>query len=70
MRRASFGWPDHTIEVRKLLADTRGATAAEYGIILAVIGSAIALSALVLGGAIAGAIDDATSDIETCGGGC
>jgi pilus assembly protein Flp/PilA len=56
--------------VRKLLTNTCGATAAEYALILAIIGAALALSALVLGGAISGAMAKAENDIQTCGGGC
>ena len=56
--------------MRKLLTNTSGATAAEYGIILAVIGSVIAIAAFTLGGAISGATDVAATTIETCGGGC
>lgn len=70
MCRAGFGRPDHTIRVRKLLSSQCGATAAEYAMILAIIGGAIALSALALGGAISGAMDKAKTDIATCGGGC
>lgn len=70
MRRAGFGWPGHTFEMRKLLTNTCGASAAEYALILAVIGSVIALSALVLGNAISASIGVAETTIETCGGGC
>jgi len=56
--------------MRKLLTSKCGATAAEYALILAIIGAAIALSALVLGGAISGAMNKAATEIETCGGGC
>ena len=70
MRRAGFGRPGHIIKVRKLLTNACGASAAEYAMILAVIGAVIALSALALGGAISGALADATSTIETCGGRC
>ncbi len=70
MCRAGFGRPGHTFEVRKLLTDRSGASAAEYAMILAVIGSIIAIAALGLGGAISGALDTAATTIETCGGGC
>lgn len=49
--------------LRKILTNQIGATAAEYAIILAIIGAAIALSALVLSSAIANGMDDATSNI-------
>jgi pilus assembly protein Flp/PilA len=40
-----------------LLKDQTGATAAEYALILAVVGSAIALAAVALGNAIAGGMN-------------
>ena len=53
-----------------LLRDEAGASAAEYALILGVIGAVIALSAMALGGAISGAMNRATSSIESCGGSC
>ena len=47
-----------------------GASAAEYALILAIIGGAIALGALALGGSISGSMDRATGDIEKCRDGC
>lgn len=41
------------------LRDDSGASAAEYALILAIIGSGIALAAIALGTAISGAIDEA-----------
>ncbi len=38
--------------VKNLLADNSGASAAEYALILAIVGSTIALAAIGLGGAI------------------
>ncbi|HEX2653499.1 MAG TPA: hypothetical protein VHN11_07605 [Xanthobacteraceae bacterium] len=61
MRRFSF------IE---LLAETGGASAAEYALILAIIGAAVGLAALALGASISGAVNRASGQIETCGGGC
>ncbi|MDP3852256.1 Flp family type IVb pilin [Phenylobacterium sp.] len=46
------------------LQDESGASAAEYVLILAIIGSAIAASAVLLGDAIAGALDAATLIID------
>jgi pilus assembly protein Flp/PilA len=40
----------------KMLKDQSGASAAEYALILAIVGSGIAIAALVLGGAIGGGI--------------
>ena len=53
----------------KLLRDKSGASAAEYALILAIIGSAIAVAALGLAGAIATEMNDASSCItntSTC----
>ena len=53
------------------LNDESGASAAEYALILAIVGGAIAIAAIALSGAISGAMDDATACIETpegCGG--
>src|SRR5688500_13768161 len=57
-------------EMRHLLRDEAGASAAEYALILSVIGAVIALSAMVLGNAISGAMNVATSTIGSCGGSC
>lgn len=48
----------------KMLRDESGASAAEYVLILAIVGSAIAASAIGLGGAIAGAMDEAKGTID------
>ena len=55
----------------KLLAkDVRGASAAEYALMLAIIGAAIALAAFALGVSISGSMDRAAASIRDCGGGC
>ena len=57
----------------KMLRDDRGAAAAEYALILAIVGAAIAVAAVLLGGAIANAMDDARDCIEnppSSGGTC
>ncbi len=46
--------------LRAFASDQRGATAAEYAILLGVIGSALAMSAMYLGDAIAVAFQDTT----------
>jgi pilus assembly protein Flp/PilA len=46
------------------LNDENGASAAEYALILAIIGSAIALAAIFLGGTVANAINQAGSCIQ------
>ncbi|MBW0144054.1 Flp family type IVb pilin [Sphingomicrobium sp. B8] len=53
-----------------MIKDESGASAAEYALILAIVGSAIALAAITLGGAIANAMNDAASCIATDGQTC
>lgn len=48
----------------RMLQDESGASAAEYALILAIVGTAIALSALYLGGEIAGAVNSAANCIN------
>ncbi len=49
----------------KLWNDESGASAAEYALILAIVGTGIAAAAVLLGGAIKGAISDATTEITS-----
>ena len=49
----------------KLIKDDSGASAAEYALILAIVGTGIALAAVLLGGAISGAMNTATSCISS-----
>ena len=56
--------------MRALLYDERAATAAEYALIIAIIGAAIAAAALTLGGAIADSMNSASNVIENCSGNC
>ena len=49
----------------KLLKDNSGASAAEYALILAIVGAALAVAAVALGGAIAGAMDNTTALINS-----
>lgn len=53
----------------KILKDVSGASAAEYALILAIVGAALAVAAVALGGAIAGAMNDTTALINTPPGG-
>lgn len=48
--------------IKRLLRDCRGVSAAEYALILAVIGTGVALAAFLLGGTIAGAMNS----VSTC----
>ena len=50
--------------VTSFVRDESGASAAEYALILAIVGSAIAVAAVTLGGAIASALSRATADIN------
>jgi pilus assembly protein Flp/PilA len=56
--------------MRKLISDFGGASAAEYALILAIIGAAIAIAAIALGMSITNSIQRADNTIITCGGGC
>ena len=47
----------------KMLRDESGASAAEYALILAIVGTGIVVAAVGLGGAISLAMDRATADI-------
>jgi pilus assembly protein Flp/PilA len=45
----------------KMLRDDSGASAAEYALILAIIGAAVAIAAVTLGGAIGNSMDKASN---------
>lgn len=47
-----------------MLRDQSGASAAEYALILAIVGGAIALAAVTLGGSISGALGKASNCIN------
>ena len=53
-----------------MLRNTRGASAAEYALILAIIGAAIAVAAIGLSGAIGNAMNEATTCISSDGKTC
>ena len=48
----------------RMLKDQSGASAAEYALILAIVGTAIALAALALGNAVSGAMNNASACIN------
>ena len=48
----------------KMLRDESGSSAAEYALILAIVGSVIAIAAIFLGGAIGNAMNDAGTCIN------
>jgi pilus assembly protein Flp/PilA len=54
--------------IKNFLADEAGASAAEYALILAIVGTGIAVAALALGGAISGAMNRATTTIAATNG--
>ena len=53
-----------------MLKDQSGASAAEYALILAIVGTAIAAAAILLGNTIATAMNDASTCISTSGVTC
>jgi pilus assembly protein Flp/PilA len=54
----------------KMLRDDSGASAAEYALILAIVGSAIAVAAIALGGTISNAMNTAGDCISSQGASC
>jgi len=56
--------------VTRFVRDEAGASAAEYALILAIVGTAIALAAITLGNTIATALTDASTCISTNGTTC
>ena len=54
----------------RMLKDDSGASAAEYALILAIVGSAIALAAITLGSTIANAMNSASTCISSKGKTC
>ncbi|HEU0311060.1 MAG TPA: Flp family type IVb pilin [Sphingomicrobium sp.] len=53
------------IKFINMLRDDRGASAAEYALILAIIGAVIAIASITLAGSIGNAMNDTASCIET-----
>lgn len=53
-----------------MMLDQDGASAAEYALILAIIGGAIAIAAIALGSSISNSMNSASGTITNCGGGC
>ena len=54
----------------RLMRDDSGASAAEYALILAIVGTAIALAAIFLGDTIATALSESSECINTDGATC
>jgi pilus assembly protein Flp/PilA len=53
-----------------MLRDDSGASAAEYALILAIVGTGIALAAIALGGAITDAMQDASDCVDGTDANC
>lgn len=56
--------------LKRLIADRSGASAAEYALILAIVGTAIALAAFTLGSSITASMEQRAADMQNCGGNC
>jgi pilus assembly protein Flp/PilA len=54
----------------QLARSKAAATSAEYALLLAIVGAGIIIASLALGTAVGGAMNEAQSNIETCGGSC
>lgn len=54
----------------RLGRDRRGASAAEYALILGIVGAAIAVAAMSLGGTIADSMNVSSNNVRNCGGNC
>ena len=52
--------------LKNFIADETGASAAEYALIIAVVGVGIGAAALVLGGNVEAAIGNAATDVHNC----
>lgn len=63
--RRSLEGDRHVKKLSYMLRDKRGASAAEYALILAIIGGALAIASLALGGEVAEAMNETASCIET-----
>ena len=55
--------------ITKLVHDQSGAAAAEYALMLAIVGAAIATAMFALGGEVRDAIDQAEANVATVDGG-
>jgi pilus assembly protein Flp/PilA len=70
MRAANRGKERNVKTFINLLKDDSGASAAEYALILAIVGTAIAAAAIFLGDTIATAMSEASQCIATDGSTC
>ena len=56
--------------LKRLVRAQKGTSAAEYALILAIVGSALAVASIVLGNTIANSLNYSSSQITDCGGQC
>ncbi len=56
--------------IKTFMIDDSGASAAEYALILAIVGTGIALAAFTLGGTISGSMTNASDCIKSTNGTC
>ena len=56
--------------LKRFLSDCLGASAAEYALILGIVGAAIAIAAMNLGGTVANSLNVSSNNIRNCGGSC
>ena len=56
--------------LKRLMRNESGASAAEYAMILAIVGAAIAVAALGLGNSISDSMNVSSGGIANCGGAC
>lgn len=65
MRNSNRGKEKHMSTFIKMIKDESGASAAEYALILAIVGTGIAVAALFLGGTIGNAVNGAGNCINS-----
>ena len=56
--------------IKRFLFESSGATAAEYALLLGILGAAIAVAAFSLGNNISNSLNATSETITDCGGGC
>jgi pilus assembly protein Flp/PilA len=56
--------------IKRFLLDASGATAAEYALLLGILGAAIAVASFSLGNNISNSLNTTSDTITNCGGGC
>lgn len=56
--------------ISRMARDDGGASAAEYALILGIVGAALAVAAMGLGGSISDSVNGSRGKIENCGGAC